>query len=55
MPIVKDPKEVEEIYDWLKEKNVCLPAFCTESFPMTETILKADVFRLQTALLGEVT
>jgi len=41
MPIIKDPKEVEEIYDWLREKNVCLPAFCTESFSMTETILKA--------------
>jgi len=40
MPIVKDPKEVEEIYDWLREENVCLPAFCTESFSMTETILK---------------
>jgi len=40
MPLVKDPKEVEEIYDWLREKNVCLPAFCTESFQMTETILR---------------
>jgi len=33
MPIVKDPKEVEEIYNLLREKNVRLPAFCTESFP----------------------
>jgi len=41
MPIVKNPKEVEEIYDWLREENVCLPAFCTESFATTETILKA--------------
>lgn len=41
MAIIKDPKEVEEIYDWLREENICLPAFCTESFSMTETILKA--------------
>lgn len=40
MPIVKDPKEVEEIYDWCRERNVCLINFCTESFAMTETILK---------------
>ena len=25
MPIIKNPKEVEEIYDWLREKNVCIP------------------------------
>ena len=40
MPIIKDPKKVEEIYDLLREKDICLPAFCTESFLMTETILR---------------
>jgi fructose-bisphosphate aldolase class II len=40
MPIVKDPKEVEEIYDLLREKNVCLPTFCTESHQMTEVIIR---------------
>lgn len=40
MPIVKDPKEVEEMYELLREKNVCLPAFCTENFSMTESILR---------------
>lgn len=40
MPIVKDPKEVEEIYDWFRERSACLINFCTESFSMTETILK---------------
>jgi len=40
MPIVKDPKEVEEIYDWLRERNTCLPGFCTENFQTTETILR---------------
>ncbi len=45
MPIVKDPKEVEEIYDWFRERSACLINFCTESFPMTETILKERQIR----------
>jgi len=40
MSLVTDPKEVEEIYDLLREKNVCLPTFCTESPRMTEAILR---------------
>ena len=41
MPLVTDPIEVEEIYDRLRERNVCLPAFCTENFQTTEAIIRS--------------
>jgi fructose-bisphosphate aldolase, class II len=41
VPLVTDPVEVEEIYDRLRERQVCLPAFCTESFQTTEAIIRS--------------
>ena len=41
MPLVTDPIEVEEIYDRLREREVCLPGFCTESFQTTEAIIRS--------------
>jgi fructose-bisphosphate aldolase class II len=41
VPLVTDPIEVEEIYDRLRERGTCLPAFCTESFQMTEAIIRS--------------
>jgi fructose-bisphosphate aldolase class II len=41
VPLVTDPLEVEEIYDQLREREVCLPAFCTESFQTTEAIIRS--------------
>jgi fructose-bisphosphate aldolase class II len=41
VPLVTDPVEVEEIYDRLREREVCLPAFCTENFQTTEAIIRS--------------
>ena len=41
MPLVTDPREVEDIYDLFREKNVCLPTFCTENFQTTEAIIRS--------------
>ena len=39
MPLVTDPIEVEDIYQELEQKKVCLAAFCTSSPEMTEAAL----------------
>lgn len=41
MPLVRDPIEVEEIYEHLGEREVCLPAFCTENSQTTEAIIRS--------------
>lgn len=41
MPVIRDPKEAKKIFDWAKERNVCLAAFATENQHTTEAILKA--------------
>jgi len=41
MPIIKDSKEANKIFDWARERNVCLAAFATENQHTTEAILKA--------------
>ncbi len=41
MPLVTEPIEVEEIYDRLRERRVCLPGFCTENFQTTEAIIRS--------------
>jgi len=41
MPVIRDLKEAKKIFDWAKERNVCLAAFATENQHATEAILKA--------------
>ena len=41
MPLVKDPKEVVDLYTEVRERGACMPCYCAENRRTIEAVLKA--------------